>query len=101
VLGNWQLGGIFKAESGQPLGITQATALYHARPDYVLGTNPINDEWHDSRQYLNLNAFARVPVVQASAAAERPGTLGWGAVRGPGAWNIDLSLGKTSILSRT
>jgi outer membrane receptor protein involved in Fe transport len=93
-LANWQLGGIFKAESGQPLGITQATSLNHQRPDYVLGTNSIEADWRTTGQYLNRNAFAQVPVIAASGAASRPGTLGWGAARGPGAWNLDLSLAK-------
>jgi hypothetical protein len=97
-LGNWQVGGIVKAQGGQPLGITQATALNHARPDYVLGKNPINPDWRETGQYLNVNAFARVPVIQASGAAERPGSLGWGTVRGPGAWTLDLSLAKSFIL---
>ncbi|HXE63818.1 MAG TPA: TonB-dependent receptor [Bryobacteraceae bacterium] len=93
LLGNWQLSGIFKTASGQPLGITQATSLYHQRPDYVGGPT-INENYNDTLQYLNLAAFAKVPVVSASGAATRPGTLGWGSVRGPGSWNVDFSLGK-------
>jgi Carboxypeptidase regulatory-like domain len=96
VLGTWQIGGVFSAATGEPLGITQATSLYHQRPDYVAGQDPINENWKDTpnRQYLNLQAFAQVPTVQVSGAAARPGSLGWGAVRGPGFWNINLSVGK-------
>jgi hypothetical protein len=96
IFGTWQLGGVFSAATGEPLGITQTTSLYHARPDSVFGENPINDNWQNTpnRQYLNLRAFAAVPVIQASGASARPGTLGWGAVRGPGFWNVNLSLGK-------
>ncbi len=95
ILGTWQVGGVFSAATGEPLGITQATSLYHARPDSV-GQNPINDNWKETpnRQYLNPAAFAQVPVIQASGAAARPGSLGWGAVRGPGLWNLNLSLAK-------
>jgi TonB dependent receptor len=95
LVSTWQLTGVFSAATGEPLGITQTTSLYHARPDYV-GQNPINDNWRETpnRQYLNLQAFAQVPVIQASGAAARPGNLGWGAVRGPGYWNLNLSMGK-------
>ena len=64
----------------------RATSLYHQRPDYVFGENPINENYRElpNLQYLNPKAFALVPVIQASGAAARPGTLGWGAVRGPG-----------------
>jgi hypothetical protein len=100
-IGSWQLGGVFSAATGEPLGITQATSLYHQRPDYVLGQNAINDNWEQTSnlQYLNLKAFAQVPVVQASGAAVRPGSLGWGSVRGPGFWNVNLSLGKNFTIA--
>ncbi|MEO5742594.1 MAG: TonB-dependent receptor [Vicinamibacterales bacterium] len=93
ILGSWQVGSIFTARSGEPLGITQTSSRYHARPDYI-GGNPINDNYQTTRQYLNAAAFRRVPLITASGAPERPGNLGWGAVRGPGMWNVDLSLGK-------
>jgi hypothetical protein len=96
VIGGWQFGGVFSASTGEPLGITQATSLYHQRPDQVLGENPINENYRElpNLQYLNPRAFALIPVIQASGAAARPGSLGWGAVRGPGAWNLNISLGK-------
>jgi hypothetical protein len=94
VFGTWQVGGVFSAATGEPLGITQSTSLYHQRPDYVLGEKPINHNWEQTRQYLNLKAFTQVPLVQASGAAIRPGSLGWGSVRGPGFWNLNLSVGK-------
>jgi hypothetical protein len=43
---------------------------------------------------LNKSAFALVPLVSASGATIRPGNLGWGEVRAPGAVNVDLSLTK-------
>ena len=62
----------------------------------MFGEKPVNENYRElpNLQYLNPKAFALVPVIQASGAAARPGTLGWGAVRGPGFWNINLSLGK-------
>jgi len=98
ILGSWQFGGIFTARSGEPLGITQSSSLQVNRPDYV-GGNPINDNYRQTLQYLNRSAFALVPLVPASGAASRPGNLGWGAIRAPGAWNLDISLGKNFKLS--
>ena len=97
-LGGWQVGGIFTARSGEPLGITQNSSLQVNRPDYA-GGNAINDNYKDSLRYLNRNAFALVLLVAASGAASRPGNLGWGAVRAPGAWNLDISLGKNFKLA--
>lgn len=100
IFGNWQLGGIFTARSGEPLGITQSSSLQVNRPDYI-GGNPINDNYKATNQYLNRSAFALVPLVAASGASSRPGNLGWGAVRAPGMWNLDISLGKNFRLTET
>lgn len=94
VLGGWQLGGIFTAQSGQPLRITQPSSLTVARPDYIGGDVFTPNRGEDDLQYLNRAAFARVPVGAASGATLRPGNLGNGAVRLPGRWNLDFSLGK-------
>jgi hypothetical protein len=98
ILGNWQMSGIFSAATGEPLGITQSSSHYHARPDYI-GGETVLDNYQDTRQYLNTAAFTRVPIVQASGALARPGNLGWGAVRGPGRWNLDFSVGKNFPLT--
>jgi TonB-dependent receptor-like protein len=93
VVGGWQLGGIFEARTGEPLNITQTSSLQIARPDYVSG-DPVAANYSQTRQYLNKSAFSLVPIVTASGATARPGNLGWGAVRGPGYWNVDFSLTK-------
>ena len=98
--GSWTLGGILTARSGEPLGITQTSSLQVNRPDYI-GGNPIADNYNQTRQYLNKAAFALVPLIAASGATARPGNLGWGAVRGPGMWNLDVSLGKNFKLRET
>jgi outer membrane receptor protein involved in Fe transport len=92
VLGGWQLGGIFEARSGEPLSITQQGGVQVARPDYI-GGNAINSNYRDTLQYLNPNAFARVPLSSAGLTV-RPGNLGWGEVRAPGYVNVDFSLTK-------
>ena len=94
VLGGWQVSGIFSARTGAPVLITQGCAISHCRPDYI-GGSPILSDYRQTLQYLNKAAFARVPVISASGATARPGNLGNGAVRLPGAWNLDLSLAKT------
>jgi hypothetical protein len=91
--GGWQVGGILTIRSGEPLGITQTSSLQVNRPDYI-GGKAVNDNFKPSLQYLNRSAFALVPLIPASGASARPGNLGWGAIRGPGAWNTDISLGK-------
>src|SRR5262249_59252960 len=45
-------------------------------------------------QYLNRASFQPVPIVAASGATARPGNVGNNAIRGPGLWNVDFSLGK-------
>ena len=92
-LGGWQFSGIFAANTGRPVLILQPSALAFSRPDAV-GGKPTLDNFTDTLQYLNVAAFANVPIIAASGATARPGTLGRNAVRGPGAWNIDLALSK-------
>jgi len=100
VAGGWQLGGIFTARTGEPLAITQASSLQVNRPDYI-GGNAVNKDFMGSLQYLNRAAFALVPLVPASGASSRPGNLGWGAVRAPGAWNVDVSISRNFKLTET
>ncbi len=92
-LGGWQLGAILTAVTGNALTLSQPTSLPGSRPDYV-GGNAINSNYRDTLQYLNTAAFARVPVIAASGASARPGTIGRGAIRAPGAWTVDASLAK-------
>lgn len=97
LLNGWQLGGIFTAESGSPFDISTPSSLPNQRADYVGG--PVYIEADNPLVYLNRAAFAAVPVIQASGASARPGTLGRNALRGRGFWNIDLSLAKNLQLS--
>jgi hypothetical protein len=98
ILGGWLLGGIFTARTGEPLAITESSSLQVARPDYI-GGNAITSNYMQTLQYLNKSAFALVPVIAASGGTSRPGNLGWGEVRGPGMWNVDISLGKNFKLT--
>ncbi len=95
LLGGWQVSGIFTAQTGIPLNITQPNALQGQRPDLVNPANVKTGGHRETLQYLNRAAFAPVAVIPASNATVRPGSLGNGAVMGPGLWNLDFSLGKS------
>ena len=73
------------------MGVTQTGG----RPDLVDFKNAVNDNCcsYGNLQYLNLAAFSLVPV-PSSGRTIRRGTAGATALRGPGIWNLDLSLGK-------
>ncbi len=95
ILGGWGIGGIGTFRTGQPLHITQTSTADPAidRPDYI-GGEAVLDNYQETGQYLNKAAFQRVPIDPVSNRPYRPGNLGYGAVRGPGAWNMDISLSK-------
>lgn len=92
-LGSWQVSGIFRAQTGDALTIGQPSSISASRPDYI-GGNPIRDDYRKTLIYLNTAAFRPVPKGAVSGATLRPGNLGPGSIRGPGLWNVDLSIGK-------
>jgi hypothetical protein len=94
----WQLSGIFTAQSGYPFSIAMPNSILGQRVDYV-GGSPYLDNSSNRVQYLNPAAFARVPVIAASGASARPGTLGRNALRLPGIWNLDFSIAKNLALT--
>ncbi|MDE0104781.1 MAG: TonB-dependent receptor [Bryobacterales bacterium] len=96
LLGGWQLSGIWKATTGSALTLVQDSNFDADRPDYVGGDPYLRGG--DKFQYLNPAAFAEVPEGGAGALV-RPGNVGKGALRGPGFWNIDLSLSKAIEIS--
>ncbi|HXJ38691.1 MAG TPA: carboxypeptidase regulatory-like domain-containing protein [Bryobacteraceae bacterium] len=97
VLGGWQVSGIFSAQTGGAFTLTQSSALPASRPDYI-GGQTILPDYRTTLKYLNTASFARVPVITASGATSRPGNIGNGAIRGPGQWNVDMSLSKNFSL---
>jgi len=92
-LGGWQFSGIFTQNTGSAFNLSQPTSLPGSRPDYI-GGQPINSNYRETLQYINTAAFARVPLVTASGAPARSGTIGRMALRGPGSVSIDLGLAK-------
>jgi hypothetical protein len=102
LIAGWQVAGIFNAQTGSPLNITQANVLSGLhRPDFV-GNSYKGAVNRQELRYLDATAFARVPVIAATGATARPGTLGRGAIEGPGQWGlIDLSFSKNFYITET
>jgi hypothetical protein len=72
-----------------------------SRPDYV-GGDVYKSDYRETLQYLDRSAFALVPLGDVSRATIRPGNVGNGAIRNPGAVNFDLSIAKNfSVTERT
>jgi hypothetical protein len=98
ILGGWQVAGIWRAQTGQPIQVTQTGG----RPDLLNIEGAINEECcgYGKIQYLNPAAFKAVTVMTAtSGRTERRGNMNVSALRGPGLWNVDLSLTKSINLS--
>lgn len=98
LLAGWQAGGVFRAQSGSPFSISTPSSILGQRVDF-LGGSPYLDSPSDSLAYLDRAAFAQVPVIPASGASARPGTLKRNALRLPGFWNLDLALSKNIALT--
>ncbi|HEX5483981.1 MAG TPA: carboxypeptidase regulatory-like domain-containing protein [Terriglobia bacterium] len=92
-IGGWQASGIFSANTGQPIYLSQPASNNGQRPDFIGGT-PVLSNYTSTLQYLNPAAFARVPLSSTGGAAIRPGNAGPGEWRGPGQWDLDFSLAK-------
>jgi hypothetical protein len=103
---NWQVSGIFTAQSGAPTGVSYA---YSPSQD-VVGTstdsgrvllvgNPILSKSQEAAQFSAFNTSAIAPPPYAACEVPNPPTICWGnaskdVFRGPGINNWDLSLFK-------
>jgi hypothetical protein len=97
VLGGWQVSGIWRANTGAPMTITQTGG----RPDLIDLEHAVNEECcsYGNLQYLNPAAFQLQPVIVASGRTPRRGHISGTPVRGPGYANLNLSLGKSFALA--
>jgi hypothetical protein len=97
VLGDWQVNGIVSLFDGTPVDVISGAntagmaAAGTQRPDLVPGV-PIFLDTGNPLQYLNPAAFALPGVGEF-------GSLGRGAIRGPGIANVDFSVNKNWRLS--
>jgi len=91
LLGGWQVGYIFKAQSGAPLGFGNFLFAQGMGVDDIMADNPTVDQW------VNVNAFNRVPGQQLVSNVRTQPTR-FPEVRGPGYAVLDLSLLKNVSL---
>lgn len=105
IAGDWQVTGILNARTGSPLIVSQPSGIPNSRPDAVPGVDPVLSDWKGTCNsttgcnYLNPDAFVRVPVFPTTTAAVRPGTSGW--FRTPGRWALDMTLAKNFALPQS
>jgi Carboxypeptidase regulatory-like domain/TonB dependent receptor len=99
ILGGWQLSGVFRTHTGQPIQVTQPSSRSASRPDLIDFKNAINQNYRNDLQYLNKSVFAAVPEAGVSGATIRPGSYGNNALRGPGLWNLDFSIAKNFAIT--
>jgi hypothetical protein len=98
----WQISEIFTGTSGLPLNISDGSSTYNdSRPDLVAGVNAINGNYRSTLQYLNPAAFAKIPIIAASGASARPGSLGRNVFSLPAVWNVNASLAKSFAIRET
>ncbi len=92
IAGGWQLNGIYQAQTGFPLTVTQGGVLdiryMTSRPDM---TCDANDGPRTTAQWFNTSCFTTLTLAQTG---ERPGNAGRNTVRGPGFQRTDLSVFK-------
>jgi outer membrane receptor protein involved in Fe transport len=99
-LGAWQMSGIFTANTGQPIYLSQPASNLGQRPDYVGGA-PILSNSRQTLKYLNPAAFKAVKLSPTGGAAIRPGNATPGGWRLPGQWNLNFSLAKNVSFRET
>jgi len=92
--GGWQLAGIMLIRGGLPLTVTQSQGVASTgtgnRPNRICSgtlSNPTIDHWFDTSCF--------VPTTDTTGTY---GNSGRGVIRGPGSFNIDMSLIKTTMI---
>ncbi|HJT89453.1 MAG TPA: TonB-dependent receptor [Bryobacteraceae bacterium] len=90
----WQVSSIITGQTGLPLRITQPSGIANSRPDFA-GGDPTLANYRTTRLFLNKAAFALVPTSPVTGATLRAGTENPSQVFGPGAYTVNVSLGKT------
>jgi hypothetical protein len=105
ILGGFQLSGVASIMSGTPITITQGNAFNLNAggsgqiPDQVLSTVDIPGGIGVGHPYFNRAAYAIVNI--PSGSTQRFGSAGRNNIRGPGYFNIDMSLFRTFTFTET
>jgi len=94
LLRGWQVNGVWTAQSGSPLNLSDPTGLGSSRPDYV-GGQIYTGTGRETLQYMNRAAFASVPLNTVSRLPIRPGNVGRNALYGPGWTDLGATLAKS------
>ncbi|MDA2924375.1 TonB-dependent receptor [Acidobacteria bacterium AH-259-L09] len=93
VLGGWTFSGIFRAQTGTPIGVRQNGGRFINRADVVDLDRARLDDFADTLQFWNPDAFAKVPLNDQGIPI-RPGNANRSLISGPGFWTMDVSFGK-------
>jgi hypothetical protein len=89
------MSGLLRAETGESFNLTQLSpGGPPSRPDILDIKHTVLQDYRETGQYLNKAAFAKVPLGAVSRVPIRPGNAAYRAIRGPGDWGVDFSLGK-------
>jgi hypothetical protein len=106
ILGGWQLNGIFQAQTGFPLTVTDTVLALNGftnRPNMTCDPNsgaphavPDSPATLASAKWFNTNCFARRAAADTTGLSSQPRN----AVRGPGFNRTDLSIFKTFTFSK-
>jgi hypothetical protein len=100
IVGGWKLSTILSRVSGTPILVTASAGLLNAPgntqvADRVFSVNQVlNSNVNGARQYLNAAAYTDVSSA-AGVTVARFGTAGRNSVRGPGLFDLDMSIKRT------
>jgi hypothetical protein len=103
VVGGWQVGGIWRYQTGQYLtpSFSQSNALSNNRPDRVLGVPADLPRGERTPQrWFNPAAFAIPPTLDPATGEARFGNCGRNVVLGPGLNVMDLAMYKMFPLGK-
>lgn len=87
MLGDWEISGITRAQSGAYFTATGNTSIGTRRADYVGGPVALSSDDRSLERWFNSAAFVTAPDT-------RLGTAGVGTIQGPGLYTWDLSVRK-------
>lgn len=73
LIGGWQISGIFRARTGEPLIVTQASSKAGSRPDVIDVGNAINENWINyvaAQTNITASNFGKITGTAAARVAQ-------------------------------